>query len=390
MKSSRPIPRLATVAGKTVARATPAAKSGAVPAKSKRRAAPGAPGVRRAAAGDTAPARARKAVEAFVVDEATRAANAHEVAAITDILKGEAPADRKALVKTLLKEEQAQARPSLHPDDELAPDWREGGYPYRNLMARKNYERLKYALQVELLKLQAWVKTTGQKVVIVFEGRDAAGKGGTIKRFMEHLNPRGARVVALEKPSEVERGQWYFQRYVSQLPTAGEIVLFDRSWYNRAGVERVMGFCSNDEYVEFMRQCPEFERNLVRSGVHLIKFWFSVSRTEQRRRFKERKIHPLKQWKLSPIDMASLDKWDQYTKAKEAMFFYTDTADSPWTVIKSDCKKRARLNAMRYVLHKLPYANKELERIGAIDPLLVGRAHVVYERGEKQGGAPIL
>ncbi|MCU0938636.1 MAG: polyphosphate kinase 2 [Burkholderiaceae bacterium] len=390
MKTSRPIPRLATVAGKSVARTASAAKSSSASTKPKRRASSGTTAVRRAAAGDTTPARARKAVEGFVVDEATRAANAHEVAAITDILKGEAPADRKALVKTLLQQEQAQARPSLHPDEELAPDWREGGYPYRNLMARKNYERLKYGLQVELLKLQAWVKTTGQKVVIVFEGRDAAGKGGTIKRFMEHLNPRGARVVALEKPSEVERGQWYFQRYVSQLPTAGEIVLFDRSWYNRAGVERVMGFCSNDEYVEFMRQCPEFERNLVRSGVHLIKFWFSVSRNEQRRRFKERKIHPLKQWKLSPIDMASLDKWDQYTKAKEAMFFYTDTADSPWTVIKSDCKKRARLNAMRYVLHKLPYSNKELDRIGAIDPLLVGRANLVYERGEKQGAAPIL
>ncbi len=278
----------------------------------------------------------------------------------------------------------------MHADFELSPDWREGGYPYRNLMARKSYERQKYRLQVELLKLQAWVNATGQKIVILFEGRDAAGKGGTIKRFMENLNPRGARVVALEKPSEIERGQWYFQRYVQHLPTAGEIVLFDRSWYNRAGVERVMGFCSNDEYGEFMRQAPEFERNLVRSGVHLIKFWFSVSRDEQRRRFKERETHPLKQWKLSPIDMASFDKWDDYTKAKESMFFYTDTADSPWTVIKSDCKKRARINAMRYVLHRLPYANKDLAAIGPLDPLLVGRAHVVYERGEKEGDAPIL
>jgi polyphosphate kinase 2 len=224
-------------------------------------------------------------------------------------------------------------------------------------------------------------------VVILFEGRDAAGKGGTIKRMMEHLNPRGARVVALEKPSEVERGQWYFQRYVQHLPTAGEIVLFDRSWYNRSGVERVMGFCSEDEYQEFMRQAPQFERQLVRSGVHLIKFWFSVSREEQRRRFKERKAHPLKQWKLSPIDLASLDKWDDYTKAKEAMFFETDTADSPWTVIKSDCKKRARLNAMRYLLQKLPYTNKEPKNIGALDSLIVGRAHVVYERGERPGSA---
>ena len=274
-------------------------------------------------------------------------------------------------------------------DSELSEGWRDGGYPYRNLMSRKTYEQHKYRLQVELLKLQAWVKETGARVVILFEGRDAAGKGGTIKRFMEHLNPRGARVVALEKPSEVERGQWYFQRYVSQLPTAGEIVLFDRSWYNRAGVERVMGFCTDDEYAEFMRQCPEFERNLVRSGIHVIKFWFSVSRKEQRRRFKERKSHPLKHWKLSPIDLASLDKWDEYTTAKESMFFYTDTADSPWTVIKSDCKKRARLNAMRYILHRLPYANKDSDLIGPIDPLLVGRANVVYERGERHAIAMV-
>jgi len=271
----------------------------------------------------------------------------------------------------------------------LARNWREGGYPYKNLMLRRNYEKHKYRLQVELLKLQAWVKETGQRVVILFEGRDAAGKGGTIKRFMEHLNPRGAHVVALEKPTDFERGQWYFQRYAQHLPSAGEIVLFDRSWYNRAGVERVMGFCTEDEYQEFMRQAPDFERHLVRSGIHLIKFWFSVSRKEQRRRFKERQVHPLKQWKLSPIDMASLDKWDEYTKAKEAMFFNTDTADSPWTVIKSDCKKRARLNAMRYVLHKLPYENKDFDTIGTIDPLLVGRAHVVYERGERRLG-PLL
>ena len=243
---------------------------------------------------------------------------------------------------------------------------------------------------MELLKAQAWVKAARQKLVIVFEGRDAAGKGGTIKRFMEHLNPRGARVVALEKPSEVESGQWYFQRYVQHLPTAGEIVMLDRSWYNRAGVERVMGFCSDDDYREFMRQAPEFERNLVRSGFHLIKFWFSVSQKEQRRRFEERKAHPLKQWKLSPVDLASLDKWDAYTKAKEAMFFNTDTADAPWTVIKSDCKKRARLNAMRYVLHRLQYSNKDVQAIGELDPLLVGRAHIVYEVGEHPGSVPVL
>ena len=306
------------------------------------------------------------------------------------ILEGAAPDDAKA-IRRLLREEAQSARRktpvTAHPDDALSADWRNGAYPYKNLLSRKTYEAQKYLLQVELLKLQAWVKEHKQRVVILFEGRDAAGKGGTIKRFMEHLNPRGARVVALEKPTEVERGQWYFQRYVQHLPTAGEIVLFDRSWYNRAGVERVMGFCSDDEYTEFMRQAPQFERQLVRSGVHLIKFWFSVSREEQRRRFKERKNHPLKQWKLSPIDTASLDKWADYTKAKEAMFFETDTADAPWTVIKSDCKKRARLNAMRYALQKLPYSNKDGQNIGSLDTLIVGRAHVVYERGEHPGSA---
>ena len=255
-------------------------------------------------------------------------------------------------------------------------------YPYKYLMSRRNYEFQKYDLQVELLKLQSWVQETGQRVVIIFEGRDAAGKGGTIKRFMEHLNPRSARVVALQKPTETESGQWYFQRYVQHLPTKGEIVLFDRSWYNRAGVERVMGFCSDHEYFEFMRQVPEFERNLVHSGIHLIKFWFSVSRDEQLRRFKQRQNHPLKQWKLSPIDLASLDKWDGYTSAKEAMFYHTDTSDAPWTVVKSNCKKRARLNAMRYVLHRFNYANKDKNAIKKIDPLLVGRAHVIYESGE--------
>jgi polyphosphate kinase 2 len=356
------------------------------------------PRPRRASRGDVATARSTPAVEGFVANDRIAAARDSKEAALRDILAhtprgsgpqlaaalksmfaGASPDDVIALKEALLQQDEAAAS---HPDDELAPDWREGGYPYRHLMARKTYEKTKYRLQVELLKLQAWVKETGQRVVILFEGRDAAGKGGTIKRFMEHLNPRGARVVALEKPSEVEKGQWYFQRYVQHLPTRGEIVLFDRSWYNRAGVERVMGFCSEQEYTEFMRQTPEFERTLARSGVHLVKFWFSVSRKEQRRRFKEREMHPLKQWKLSPIDLASLDKWDDYTKAKEAMFFYTDTADAPWTVIKSDCKKRARLNALRYILHKLPYNNKDTNQIGQLDPLLVGRAHVVYERGE--------
>ena len=220
--------------------------------------------------------------------------------------------------------------------------------------------------------------------MILFEGRDAAGKGGAIKRFMEHLNPRGARVVALEKPSEIERGQWYFQRYIEHLPTRGEIVLFDRSWYNRSGVERVMDFCTEGEYDEFLRQCPEFERQLVRSGIHLFKFWFSVSRKEQRRRFKERKLHPLKQWKLSPVDLASLDKWDDYTLAKEAMFLHCDTSDAPWTVIKSDCKKRARLDAMRYVLHRMPYTRKDPSLLGPVDPLIVGRPSLVPSVGDDQ------
>jgi polyphosphate kinase len=319
-----------------------------------------------------------------------QASKADKANSLRAILEGAAPDDVKA-IRRLLKEDavvvRGKARDSTNPDELLAGDWRSGAYPYKNLLSRKTYEAQKYQLQVELLKLQAWAKETGQRVVILFEGRDAAGKGGTIKRMMEHLNPRGARVVALEKPTEVERGQWYFQRYVQHLPTAGEIVLFDRSWYNRAGVERVMGFCSDDEYQEFMRQAPQFERQLVRSGVHLVKFWFSVSRKEQRRRFKEREAHPLKQWKLSPIDLASLNKWESYTKAKEAMFFETDTADAPWTVIKSDCKKRGRLNAMRYLLQKLPYTNKEAANIGSLDSLIVGRAHVVYERGEHPGSA---
>ena len=302
---------------------------------------------------------------------------------LEEIIPDASKNDVALLHDTFIKHNIQRTLPDVKPDDELSSDWRRGGYPYQNRMLRKSYEKQKYMLQMELLKLQAWIKETGQRVIILFEGRDAAGKGGTIRRFMEHLNPRGAQVVALQKPSDVERGQWYFQRYIQHLPSTGEIVLFDRSWYNRAGVERVMGFCSQDEYNEFMHQCPQFERNLARSGIHLIKFWFSVSREEQRARFKERKTHPLKQWKLSPIDLASLDKWDEYTKAKEAMFYHTDITEAAWTVIKSDCKKRARLNAMRHVLHKFPYQGKDLSNIGTTDPLLVGRANVIYEKGEK-------
>jgi polyphosphate kinase 2 len=359
-------------------------------------------GTRAAQAGDIAPRLGPAAIERHVVRQATLGKQDAQGAALRDMLRrsakaapGETLEALKAVLAGASADDVAALRQALFekprrnnghaddPDMELSAQWREGGYPYKNLLSRKSYEAQKYKLQVELLKLQAWVKDSGQRILILFEGRDAAGKGGTIKRFMEHLNPRGARVVALEKPSEIERGQWYFQRYAQHLPTRGEIVMFDRSWYNRAGVERVMGFCSNEEYIEFMRQAPEFERHLVYSGVHVFKFWFSVSREEQRRRFKERRSHPLKQWKLSPIDMASLDKWDDYTRAKESMFFHTDSADAPWTVIKSDCKKRARLNAMRYVLNQLDYANKDLDALGPLDPLIVGRASLVHEKGER-------
>lgn len=357
---------------------------------------------RRAARGDVSDAVTDTGIQEHTVREAVEAAQSAKVNAIIDIMRAVPPHDAETLSKVLTAiisgsspDDMEVLRNALLPraldiaespapesDTQLSADWRQGSYPYQFLMSRKSYEKQKYRLQVELLKLQAWVKKAGQRVVILFEGRDAAGKGGAIKRFMEHLNPRGARVVALEKPTDAERGQWYFQRYVEHLPTRGEIVMFDRSWYNRAGVEHVMNFCTEEEYREFMRQAPEFERNLCRSGIHLIKFWFSVSQKEQMRRFAERERHPLKQWKLSPIDMASLNKWDDYTKAKEAMFFHTDTADAPWTVVKSDCKKRARLNAMRYILHKVNYEGKDTERIGIVDPLLVGRAQVVFEQGE--------
>lgn len=381
-------------------RRTPSTRAPAVPATSTRPTAtrtaaavkktPATPVKRRSSTPPTPTATRRQKIE-----DAVQAADVLVSRSAQDVLKAQAgtgPANVVETAKTLFDglspDEASQLRQHLlsseampwrkrgemHADEELSSGWRKGEYPYRNLMSRRNYEKQKYQLQVELLKLQAWVRETGQRVVIVFEGRDAAGKGGTIKRFMEHLNPRGARVVALEKPSDSERGQWYFQRYVQHLPTSGEIVLFDRSWYNRAGVERVMGFCKNHEYEDFMQQVPEFERHLIRSGTHLIKFWFSVSQEEQRRRFKERQVHPLKQWKLSPVDLASLDKWDAYTKAKEAMFARTDTADSPWIVVRSDCKKRARLNAMRHVLQKLDYVNRDMERIGTLDSLIVGRA----------------
>ncbi|BEL09819.1 polyphosphate kinase 2 [Actinoplanes sichuanensis] len=266
----------------------------------------------------------------------------------------------------------------LNADGQPVDTWRDD-YPYDERLPRPEYDHDKRLLQIELLKLQNWCKDTGERLLILFEGRDAAGKGGTIKRFMEHLNPRGARVVALEKPNQRESTQWYYQRYIKHLPAAGEIVLFDRSWYNRAGVERVMGFCDRKEYLEFLRQTPELERMLVRSGIKLVKFWFSVTQGEQRTRFAIRQVDPVRQWKLSPMDLKSLDKWDDYTEAKEAMFFYTDTADAPWTVVKSNDKKRARLNAMRHVLNRFDYTGKDPEIVGVPDPEIVGPASLFVE-----------
>ncbi len=255
-----------------------------------------------------------------------------------------------------------------------------GTYPYKTRVRRKVYELHKAELQVELLKVQNWVKQTGQRIVVLFEGRDAAGKGGTIKRFMEHLNPRAARVVALEKPTATERGQWYYQRYIKHMPTRGEMVFFDRSWYNRAGVERVMDFCTPAEYLEFMRQTPEMERMLVRSGIQLFKYWFSVTQEEQQRRFTSRAKDPLKQWKLSPIDEKSRTMWKEYTEAKKAMFFYTDTADARWTVVKSDDKKRARVNCMQDFLSRLEYPDKNEHVLHGPDPLIVGSPSQVLEK----------
>jgi polyphosphate kinase len=255
-------------------------------------------------------------------------------------------------------------------------------YPYPIQMKTANYLEEMELLQIELVKMQTWVQKVGERIVLLFEGRDAAGKGGTIQRFTENLNPRAAKVVALAKPSDTERGQWYFQRYIEKLPTKGEIVFFDRSWYNRGGVEHVMGFCTPHEYLEFMRQTPEFERMIVRSRIHLYKFWFSVSREEQLRRFLGRAKDPLKQWKLSPMDVESLGRWESYTKAKEAMLFYTDTADAPWTIVRSDDKKRARLNAIKCILHSIAYEGKDTDVVGAPDPHIVGSAKAIYEHGE--------
>jgi len=340
--------------------------------------------------------------------QADGSAEAHAAAAAAEAAEAESVADAVAPVDHPESMERA-ARGTHHEDDTrrvevptgpgedgteqtvLLPNpeqatWRQD-YPYETKMTEKEYQKQKRLLQIELLKMQGWVKSTQQRVAVLFEGRDAAGKGGTIKRMTENLNPRGARVVALEKPSDREATQWYFQRYISVLPSGGEIVLFDRSWYNRAGVERVMGFCTPIEYLEFMRQAPELEQMLVRSGLHLIKFWFSVSRDEQRRRFAQRHTDPVRRWKLSPMDLQSLDKWEDYTAAKEAMFFYTNTADAPWTVVKSNDKKRARIEALRYVLWALDYTDKDHDVVGHPDPLIVGIGPTarMYETGEEPG-----
>mgnify|MGYP005995379775 FL=1 len=281
-----------------------------------------------------------------------------------------------------MQEAQAETNFPKVKADSFAQAFEAGKYPYETKLSRPEYEAEKVALQAELLKAQLWAQETGEKFVLLFEGRDAAGKGGTIKRFTEHLNPRHARVVALNKPTDVERGQWFFQRYLEHLPTHGEFVLYDRSWYNRAGVERVMGFCAPNDYLEFMRQTPDLERMLVRSGIRLYKYWFSVTQEEQQTRFTSRASDPLKQWKLSPIDKASLGKWDDYTEAKEAMFFSTDTADAPWTIIKSNNKKRARLNCMRHFLSTIEYPDKDYDIARAPDPLIAGHASQVVHSSD--------
>jgi len=260
----------------------------------------------------------------------------------------------------------------IDPGGRAVETWRED-YPYDELLTRDAYEAEKYLLQVELLKLQYWSQDNDVRHILLFEGRDAAGKGGTIKRFTEHLNPRAARVVALTKPTTTEQGQWYFQRYINHFPTSGEIVMFDRSWYNRAGVERVMGFCSDEQYETFMKQAPAFEQMIIDEGIQLTKFWFSVTQREQRTRFAIRQIDPVRRWKLSPMDLESLDRWEDYTSAKEAMFERTDTDHAPWITIRSNDKKRARLNAMRAFLSKFDYDGRDDSVVYEPDPNIVGR-----------------
>ena len=270
--------------------------------------------------------------------------------------------------------------------DELSPDISKGVFPYLHNYDDALYKEELYALQVELLKMQRYVKDAGLKIAVIFEGRDAAGKGSTISRFTQNINPRGARVVALPKPTEAQAGQWYFQRYVAQLPSPGEVVFFDRSWYNRAVVEPVMGFCRPEQTKLFLNEVPAFERSLVEHGIHLTKFWLDVSRDEQKRRFKQRRVDPVRRWKLSPVDIASLDRWDDYTAAIEEMFRKTESPVAPWTIIRSDDKRRARLNAIRVFLHSIEYAEKDEEQIGPVDGLIV-KSVPEYLRGYRMGPA---
>ena len=270
--------------------------------------------------------------------------------------------------------------------DELSPDISKGVFPYLHNYDDALYKEELYALQVELLKMQRYVKDAGLKIAVIFEGRDAAGKGSTISRFTQNINPRGARVVALPKPTEAQAGQWYFQRYVAQLPSPGEVVFFDRSWYNRAVVEPVMGFCRPEQTQLFLNEVPAFERSLVEHGIHLTKFWLDVSRDEQKRRFKQRRVDPVRRWKLSPVDIASLDRWDDYTVAIEEMFRKTESPVAPWTIIRSDDKRRARLNAIRVFLHSIEYAEKDEEQIGPVDGLIV-KSVPEYLRGYRMGPA---
>ncbi len=282
-----------------------------------------------------------------------------EKGSIEKYYRDEAPKDIRALIEDAKK------------GDILNPT-----YPYSEKMKGKDYEKEMDELQIELVKMQAWIKATGQRIAILFEGRDAAGKGGTIKRFRENLNPRGARNVALSKPSDAERSQWYFQRYISHLPSAGEIVFFDRSWYNRGVVENVFGFCTTEERERFFRQVLPLETGFVNDGIHLFKLWLNVGRAEQLNRFLARETDPLKQWKLSPIDVAGLSKWDEYTQSIAETLTRTHSEHCPWTIVRSDDKKRARLAAIRTILSALDYDEKDADIVGSPDPEICGGPEV--------------
>ncbi|MEM7216132.1 MAG: polyphosphate kinase 2 [Pseudomonadota bacterium] len=255
-----------------------------------------------------------------------------------------------------------------------------GGYPYEKKLKRSKYEECLSALQLELVKLQSWMQYTSERVVIIFEGRDAAGKGGTINAFRQYLNPRHARTVALSKPSDIERGQWYFQRYIPHLPTAGELVMFDRSWYNRGGVEPVMGFCTSEQHRKFLDEAPKFESMLVEEGIHFFKFWLNVGQEMQIKRFHDRRHNPLKSWKLSPMDIKALNKWDEYTEARDQMLKATHTKHAPWTIVRSNDKRRARINAIKHVLRSINYTDKDTAISSETDPEILGSGPEFFNR----------